>query len=251
LKPDEIDQAARIIAAAHRGGVRPECLPAECAPQDASDALLIQAAVTDKLQEKVAGWKVGGFKDGVVTYGAIHASRLFQSPARMISAEFSLRGVEAEIAFRFDRELASRSRSYDYDEIAESVTALVAIEVVDSRFQSYERAPFLDRVADLMSNGALVMGTERQDWRQHDLGRLTVSLAVGGEEILRQVGGHPKGDPLLPVVDLVNHLTKSNPVRAGAVMTTGSFSGLSIVEPGSAVKVEFVDFGQAEIAFTR
>ena len=41
---------------------------------------------------------------------------------------------------------------------------------------------------------------------------------------MRRVGGHPAGDPLLPAVELVNAMRLREGVRAGQVVTTGTYT---------------------------
>ena len=250
MQSADIDKAATILAAAYRGGGRADRLPDDCAPRNAADALAIQARLIHMLGEQAAGWKGGVRRNGELFYGAVVASRLWPSPATVPAARVPLLGVEAEIAFRFDRELPQRAELYGRDEIAAHVSAVVAIEGVDTRFTSYDAAPFLDRAADLMSNGGLVTGTAVSDWQGVNLGALTVVLTVGGREVVRQVGGHASLDPILPAVDLANALTRSGSVPSGAIMTTGTFSGLNYARPGDTVTVEFLGFGRAEIVFT-
>jgi 2-keto-4-pentenoate hydratase len=176
-------------------------------------------------------------------------SRVFDSPARIRAADMPMLGVEAEIAFRFDRPMPARAREYAYDEVAESATALVAIEIVDSRFRSYKDAPLLDRVADCVSNGGFIRGPARSDWRSIDLSKLTAALLIDGKTVVRQVGGHVAGDPLLPAVALVNDLRHERGLPAGIIVTTGTFTGLNFAKPGQAVVAEFEGFGSANVTF--
>ena len=67
-----------------------------------------------------------------------------------------LLGIEAEIAFRFERDLPAGK--YSYAQVADAVTAFAAIEIVDSRFRTYPDLPLMDRHADCVSNGGFVRG---------------------------------------------------------------------------------------------
>ena len=90
----------------------------------------------------------------------------------------------------------------------------------------------LDKIADCVSNGAFVRGAPQKRWREFDLSKLEARVEIDGAVIVRQVGGHPTKDPLLPAVDLVNDLRRSLGVRAGQFMTTGTFTGLNFAKPG-------------------
>lgn len=245
----DIAQAVALLAHARQTGELLEALPASCRPRDVPEAHAIQDALVAALGERVAGWKVGARQDGKVVRGAIVASRVIASGGSIASSQVPLRGVEAEIAFRFERDLPARERAYDYEEVASAVVALPAIEIVDSRYRDYQHAPFLERVADFVSNGAFVHGAPQSHWREFDLANLDARLEFDGALVVRRTGGHPAGDPLLPAVDLVNDLRLENGVRAGTLMTTGTFTGFNIAKPGQHAKAVFEGFGSAEVTF--
>jgi 2-keto-4-pentenoate hydratase len=240
-----IAQAAEHLVVARRTGKLLDALPAACQPQTLEDAFAIQDATVASLGETVAGWKAA-IADGRSVRGAIIASRVFASPARIAAATMPLLGIEAEIAFRFTHDLPAGK--YSYEQVAHAVTAFAAIEVVDSRFSTYPDLPLMDRHADCVSNGGFVIGPAAADWRTRDLTNIAVALTIGGTEIVRRTGGHATGDPLLPAVALVNDLP--NGVKAGQVITTGTYTGLAFAKPGQTVVATFAGFGAVEVTFT-
>lgn len=244
-----IEQAASLLAQARRTGSRLGGLPPTCRPVTIVDALAIQAATVSLLGEAVGAWKVGAPVDGRLVHGAIPRSRVFASPARVRAADMPMLGIEAEIAFRFDQGLPAGTREYTYEDVAEAVTALVAIEIVDSRYTNYAGAPVLDKIADCVSNGGFVRGTVRADWRRFDLTSLTASLAIDSKTVVRQVGGHAARDPLLPAVAFANDRRTEGGLPPGAIVTTGTFTGLRFAKPGQAVVAAFEGFGSAEVTF--
>lgn len=250
LDLNSIRQAASLLAAARRTGRPISALPESLKPANASDIHAIQDAIVQELGDTVGGWKVSAPIGGQLVRGAILRSVMFDSPARVPAAAMPMMGVESEIAFRFDRDMPANMRNYTYAEVADAVTAFPAIELVATRFADYAGTPLLDRAADFVSNGGFVRGPARPDWRNHDLSKLEISLTIGGKEIVRQVGGHVAGDPLLPAVALVNDLRTGTGVKAGQVMTTGTYSGLNFAKPGQAVVAAFIGFGSAEAVFT-
>ncbi len=182
--------------------------------------------------------------------GVILRSRVIPSGGSIAASRVPLAGVEAEIAFRFDRAVEPRERAYDYAEVAAAVTAFPAIEIVDSRFRDYRGAPLIERIADCVSNGAFVEGAPQARWREFDLSTLEARLEIAGQVIVRRTGGHPAGDPLLPAIALVNDLRRSSGVCAGQVMTTGTYTGLNFARPGQRVNVVFEGFGSADVHLT-
>ncbi|MBL8703407.1 MAG: 2-keto-4-pentenoate hydratase, partial [Rhodospirillales bacterium] len=127
------DAAARFVAS-RRSGVPIDRLPDRCRPDGPLAALAIQDATVRLLGERIAAWKVSAPIDGVLMRGAILASRVFDSPARIPARLAPMLGVEAEIAFRFPNGLPARATEYNYEEVAAAAIALPAIEVVDTRF---------------------------------------------------------------------------------------------------------------------
>ena len=216
MNPDAIAGAARVLSESRRSRVLLDALPDAFRPMTLDDAHAIQELTATQLDEPIAGWKVSATPEGRVARGALLRSRLFPSGARVSAAAMPLLGVEAEVAFRFVRDLPPRARPYEYDEVAAAVVALPAIEVVDSRFRGYPNAPLLDRIADCMSNGAFIHGTEQPRWREFDLESLDVELVIDGQSIVHRAGGHPTKDPLLPAVALVNDLRSGTGVKCRA-----------------------------------
>ena len=249
MTPNAIADAARVLSESRRSRQLLDALPAAIRPATLEDAHAIQEATAAQLADSIAGWKVSATPDGRVARGALLRSRVYASGSRIAAAAVPLLGIEAEIAFRFDRDLPPRARSYEYDEVAAAVTALPAIEVVDSRFRGYPDAPLLDRIADCMSNGAFVHGTPRSRWRDFDLETIDVELAVDGRTVVHRAGGHPTKDPLLPAVALVNDLRAGIGVRAGQIVTTGTYTGLNFAKPGQSVVATFHGFGAVDVHF--
>ena len=239
-----IAQAAELLIAARRTGKLLDALPASCKPETLEDAFAIQDATVAALGETVAGWKVS-IVDGRAVYGAIMASRVFESGAHIEAAKMPLLGVEAEIAFRFAHDLPAGK--YSYADVADAVAAFAAIEIVDLRFRTYPDLPIMDRNADCVSNGGFVRGPAAAGWRTLDLASIGVTLTIGGQEIVRRNGGHPAGDPLLPAVALVNALPGG--VKAGQIVTTGTYTGLNFAKPGQTVAATFEGFGTVEVSF--
>jgi len=243
------EEIVRILVEARRSGTLIDALPDGLVPADLEEAHAAQMATAAALGETIAGWKVAITKDGEVMRAPLFGSRMFSSPAQIPASLAPLLGIEVEIAFRFERALAPRAGQYAADEVASAVTALAAIEVVDSRFRNRSEVPALALTADCMTNGAFVAGTMRSDWRSFDLSGLEASLIVNGEVMVQRVGGHSEVDPLRPAVWIANALRTSGGIAAGQIVTTGTFTGLTIVKPGDRVVGRFAGFGEAEVCF--
>jgi 2-keto-4-pentenoate hydratase len=247
MNPASVTKAAALLINARRTRQPLERLPEDCRPATLGDALRIQTATVRSTGEPVAGWKVGGVIDGALSYGVLLGSRIVASGGAVNAIDMPLLGMEAEIAFRFLRDAPPRDAAYTYDEVADRVVALPAIEIVATRYRDYKGTPLIERIADCMSNGAFVAGDPQPRWRAMDLVNIRASLEFGSTVVAQSNGGHVAGDPLRPAVDLVNVLRASIGVRSGQVMTTGTYTGLHYATPGTRVRAAFDGFGAATV----
>jgi 2-keto-4-pentenoate hydratase len=246
-----IDAASEALAAAWTSGGHIDRLPAGSNPASVEDAFAIQDALIARLKQKVVGWKVARPPGHPWLAGAVLQSRLFASGAKVPAQLAPLRGVEAEIAFRFDRELPPRATDYTYEEVAEAVTAMIGFEIVDSRFADYKGAAALDKTADLQSNGGFVSGPAAPGWRKLDLETIGVTLRINGEVKVQGKGGHPSKDPLIPAIGLANLKRLTTGIAAGQFATTGTYTGLIFAEPGDVVSATFDSIGAVDFSFQR
>jgi len=241
----EIETAAQILAQARRTGNLIDALPV--VPASVGEAHAIQDRVTVLLGETVGGFKAGAPPQGEPTRGLIYAQTIRPSPARMSTAEVPHMGVEGEIAFRFTRDLPAQNAPYTREEVASAVSVLPAIEVVSGRYRDPRGRPNLEQLADCTINGGLVFGAEIADWSHLDLPNLHITLLVNGEPLHDKQGGHPTGAPLAAAVALANMLPEG--VKAGQIVTTGSWTGMDFLKAGDRCVVRFETLGEAEIVF--
>ncbi|HEY1720359.1 MAG TPA: fumarylacetoacetate hydrolase family protein [Magnetospirillaceae bacterium] len=245
-----IAKATEVLLAARRSGELADRFPILSRPTTAEEANSIQEAVAAALGETIAGWKVARLPDFGLLRGIILQSRVFQSGAVVSAAHAPAMGVEAEIAFRFDRAMSPREAEYSRKDVEDCVSAFVAIEIVDSRFKEAHKLPVIERAADCMSNGGFVVGTMRHDWRNFDLSMLAASLLINGKPVVdRQIGGHVTKDPLILAITLANTLRATTGIAAGKVVTTGTFTGIQYAATGDRVQAAFDGFGDAVVSF--
>lgn len=250
MSPQAIDKAAALLAQARRTRVPLSRLPEDCRPATLEDAFAIEEATVAHLGERIAGWKVARLPEGELSYGIILGSRVLRSGDVVDSRDVPLLGMEGEIAFRFVDDAPARDAPYDYDDIARRVVAFPLIEVVATRFTDYQSTPILERTADLMSNGAFVVGDDQPDWRSMDLLTIPVSLAFDQAVVVERNGGHAIGDPLRLAIDLANRLRSTTGIAAGQMVTTGAYTGMVRAKPGQRVAVRFAGFPVCEVGIT-
>jgi len=248
-----IEQAAALLLAAHRGSQ-----PIATAPGGALRGLdLGQAyAVQDRVVAALGGtggWKVGAPGPEAEPVAApIPAPWIAASPLEVPAARFLQPGVEAELAFRFARALPARGAAYTPEEVLDAVEALLpAIEITDSRLGAWAGDLPLWKLADNQSNGSLVHGPALREWRTLELARFPVELWIDGHCVVAgRDSANPGGDPLRLLTWLANHLAAARGgLAAGAVVTTGSFTGLVPVRAGQRVQARYPGIGEVAVDF--
>jgi 2-keto-4-pentenoate hydratase len=111
--------------------------------------------------------------------------------------------------------------------------------------------PALWKLADFQSNSALVVGSGTRDWRAIDFKAQRVELRIG-ERTIAATGAHPFGNPFRLMPWIAAHCARrAGGLRAGDVVTTGSWTGLEIVLPGHEVIARFPGVGEASVRLDR
>jgi 2-keto-4-pentenoate hydratase len=248
MSDDRVMRAAALLLEARRTGRGAIDLPADCRPRSNDEACAIQDAVARQLGP-IAGWKTGApSPTSASAYAPIFT--VIASPARFPAATQRLFGIEAEVAFRFARDLPARAEPYGRAEVVAEIASMhPAIELVDSRFADWTRADGLARLADNQSNGALIYGPPVPGWQELDLVRPPIVITAAGIAIGKTKGNNG-GDPLRMVTDLVNYCAATQGgLRAGVMVTSGSITGIDFAKAGDRVVAEFGPLGQVELTF--
>ena len=162
---------------------------------------------------------------------------------------FQLRGIEAEIALRLGQDVdAALAAQLDALSAAQLVDAMaVSVEVVDSRWQQQLHAPDALKAADLLCHGALALG----DWQpfvQRDWAQQICTVRVGQQALVQRQGSHSLQDPSWLLAAWLRYATQHfGTVRAGSVVTTGSWVGLLMAQAGDVVDAAFDGVGSLRV----
>ena len=246
-----IDLAERLAEAWRTG--TPVDLPPELVPGDAAAAYRVQSALVERLVPRlgpIVGWKVGAPSPSAEPNAAPLLADLVQpSPARFGGTRLRLRGLEAELAFRFGRDLPPRASAYEEAEVASAIQSLhPAIELVESRLRDWQAAPSLARLADSQSNGGFCFGLAISDWRRVDFLAQTVALTLDGRAAAEAKGGNAAGHPLRLLVWLANHAARlGRGLKAGDIVTTGSHTPLIFARSNSTAVADFPGVGRSSL----
>ena len=251
-----IDEAVSALAAARRHA---RTISAEeVGVPDTSTAYAVQAGVARELGWFAAvaegaapcHWKSGGpSRQATLTHAPLPPHGVWASGTDASRWPFHLRGIEAEVALRVSQDIdAARAADVDAESAAQLVDAMcVSIEVVDSRWSEGVDAPALAKLADLQSHGALVLG----EWRPFELRDWAAQrcvVTIGARRPLAFCGTHSLGDPAYVLPAWLRHVTRDGAiVRAGTVVTTGTWCGLPMATAGERVSADFPGIGTAEV----
>lgn len=253
-----IERAAELLTAAWSGRSPLEDLPADCRPATLADAYAVQAAFARSLGEP-AGYKIGytnpqvqkQFGVGEPIIGRLFRERVVDSPADLGALKLARPAAEPEIGFRMAAALPTGDAPFGAEQVAAAVdVALPSIEVVSSRFASWERIGALLTVADNVLGSHWVSGAPQAEWTAAELRELEVVAQVDGAEHSRGRGEAALGGPLEALVWLANSLARSGrELRAGDLVTTGCITRVVRPEPGQTVLARFGRFGEVSVRF--
>ena len=266
--PWTVDTLIARLIAARRGGERVTAERILSAIRNSDAAYQVQARVDAALWPDASAtvWKAGAdSRDSLPTAAPIAPALVYSSsatsPATIAAASFTTRIVEAEIAYRFGDDLPPRATPYTMDEVAEAIAAMhVAIEIVDPRIADFATASPLAKLADHLVNGAFVLGDGISNWRRIDLRKQKATLALDGKVHEAVTGSHSLGNPAVLLPWFVAHLGRlptwneedAGPprgVKAGDVVTTGSWTKVVEARAKQRVDVTFADIGTATVTF--
>ena len=241
--------AVEMLLAARRDPARRLAVLPE-RPADEAAAYAIQRGVMRELGE-IGGWKVGSpSPDGPITCAPLPASFIVAGPARVPRAQCPDGEVEAEVALRFGTSLPARDEPYAAAEVLGAVaSAHPALELLQSRFRDVTAADPLSLLADSGGHCGLVWGDAVLDWENVGFEAEGVRLMIDGREAKRRVG-NPGGDMLRMLLWLANEGARwAGGLKAGAFVTTGSWTGKDAVPSGGRVRAEFDHCGAVEAVY--
>lgn len=263
--PWSIELLVRRLIGAHRGGPLLRAERILSAVRSTDLAYQVQARVDAALwpDQPATVWKAGAdSRDSLPTAAPIAPPLVHASGATLRAAAHPVCIVEAEIAYRFGIDLPPRSVPYTNDEVAGSIAAMhVAIEIVTPRIDDYATASSLAKLADHQINGAFVLGDGIEAWRRIDLRKQRATLAIDGKVQQAVQGTHALGNPAVLLSWFVAHLGRlpsydedgvAGPprgVKAGDVVTTGSWTKVVEARARQRVDVTFEGIGAATVTF--
>jgi 2-keto-4-pentenoate hydratase len=250
-------EAARFLDEAHRARARYQNLPEAIAPTNFNDAYAAQEALGALWEPRFGS--VAGRKIAVTTKvmqelmginhpcgGAIFASRIHRSPARIAKADFVNVRVECELAVRLGRDLPKGPQPYTRESVRTDVSeVMTAFELIEDRNADYKSCKALSLIADNAWNGGIVIGAAKAPPPGLDLNGIAGRLKRNGKE---EAAGKTD-DPMGALAWLANLAAeRGRPMTAGMVVITGSVVTTVDIAPGE--RLDFTLDGVGETSMT-
>jgi len=242
------DAAATELARRRREGRRGPRLDASIRPVTLTEAFALQHRVAARLGT-IGGWKCAMPSADRMNAAPIFASTIFRGAHATVHARSSMAPIEPEIAFVLAHDLPPRSAPYDGQEVLAAVgDTHVVLEILGNRYDDPASVSYPELLADGMNNEGLIVGpaVENAQARTIDVFQVLISGLDGFR--LERAGRHPDGHPLKPLVWLANFLReRGDRLRAGQIVTTGSYAGALDVPLATPLTVTFGALGQMHV----
>jgi len=260
LTPQAVDAAARECLEMHRTRTRYHPLDATVRAAPIEDAYRIQDALHRLLAEsgrgEIAGWKIALTSRAMQQMtgvdqpaaGAVFASSVLSSPARIDLAAYHHLGVEFEVAVRLGADLPPQSQPWTRASVADAVAAcLPAFELVEDGAADYKALEAFTLIAQNTWNGGVVLGPAVSAWRGVDLEGGATRAFINDEPAGQGKIGDALGHPLEAVAWLANLLNgRGRMLERGMLVMTGS--SITTKFPARGDRIRFTIEGLGEVS---
>jgi 2-keto-4-pentenoate hydratase len=230
LAPEARKQCAAMLTTARLSLSRIE-LPAPLRPRSFADVEAIHDHIMAELGPR-AGFKATAETPFLApikgtTLAPLPKRDMYESGATVKIPPGGRMAVEGEIVYRLKTELPAPAQPYSDDEILDAVEALPAMEILWSRHQNLEAIDGYAMVADLMNNGAFILGATIPDWRRRLPENPPMRMTANGKEIFNSPAApHSAPRSVAPLIWLANEgARRYGGLKAGEIISTGNYTG--------------------------
>jgi 2-keto-4-pentenoate hydratase len=224
---------------------------------DMADGYAVQAELVGLILAD--GDRVIGYKAGLTSrpmqamlgvdqpdYGPVLGSTVYRDGDAISLGGFIAPKIEAEIVLVLGERLRGPGITID-DARAAVSGAAASMEIVDSRFVGW-RIKLADTVADLASNGAMVMSDTVVPLADADPRLIGMVLTRNGELVDTGAGAAALGNPLAVVAWLANTLAADGiALEPGHVIMTGALHAAVPMTAGEEYRAEFDRLGSVAV----
>lgn len=237
----------QLLTARQDGKALP--LTAVAAPATMAAAYEVQQEISRALGA-IGGWKVGVAGPEAPASGAPLPAAGILPSGTVLGPDFTDRLIESEIAFRLAQDLPPREAPYTRAEIVAAIGSChPVIEVVQWRLEGFPNIPEVLKLADGIGHAALIVGDAIDNWQALDFPSLAVTQEIAGA-----APKHGTGNPAGDMIRLIGWLADEGAVwsgglRAGQIVTCGSWTGALPAPAGAAVSVRFAGITPVTVSF--
>lgn len=211
--------------------------------------------VQDRLAQTygtIGGWKVGaGTPEAEPIFAPMPLAWMAPSNAIIRNGAHRYRGVEAEVAFLLGSDLPQREERYTDEEVYAAVRSVhPAIEILESALLDPATAAHNTMMGDLQMHGGFIFGPACDDWKTIAWPNERVTLTVDGSVRVERTGSYTSGNLMRLLPWLANEgAYRTQGLRAGQWVTTGSWTGNTIVMSGGTADAQFAGLGRVSVRF--
>ena len=168
--------------------------------------------------------------------------------AAFAAGELVLAGIELEVAFRLEADPPPLDAPDFAERLRQTVVAVPAIEVVDTRLAFHETCHPMMKLADNQFNTGLVVGAPIADWQSLNLTNPGHAFHAGDAVVSEGPGSVPGGSAFEILEGFVRVVGEHcGGLKAGQYVTTGALSGLHWIEKGHRVTGNIEGLGAVDV----
>jgi 2-keto-4-pentenoate hydratase len=227
-------------------------------PTNKFEAYAIQVLMEKQSALPLWGWKIAatsvvGQKHIGVSgplAGRYIAERVVQSGGTIPLGRNHMKVAEVEFAFKLGKDLAQRAAPFSEAEVFAAVTSLhPAIEIPDSRYNSFETVGELALIADNACADWLAIGAAAPEiWRTMDLAVFAPTGRIAGKADGQGKGANVLGDPHIAMTWLINELSHLGiTAKAGQIVTTGTCLVPMAIQSGDRIEGDLGELGSVAV----
>lgn len=246
------ESAAQYLYTARVRGTPGARIPEAERPADIEDALAIQQRVAALVGQDIGAWKCSVPSAARPVLAApIFAPTIHRGSPCPLPAAGGVAKIEPEVAFMLGRDLPPRATPYTEEEIRAAIgTAHLVVELIGARYSDPGSVTFPELLADSVANAGLFVGPAFARPFERTLEHFPLVVRSAAGPLHTRGGKHPDGHPLLPLYWLANYLAAHGPhLRAGQIVTTGSYAGVLEVPVQTPLTFVYGDLGEFTVTF--
>lgn len=242
---DQQNVARALIDA--RAGKTPLTAYPGAMPQTMAEAYAIQDSAIAFDGRGIGGWKVGRIAAELVDRyggnrltGPIFTNEIFDGAADPVMPVYAdgFAAAEAEVLLCFGD---VGTRDYDIDSVKDCIADVrTGIEIASSPFAEINLHGPAVTASDYGNNKGLVLGPSIADWRDIDLIRMPVEMAIDGETVgtatMEAMLDGPFGSALF-LIEILR--ARGIAIPPGTWVSAGAITGIHDIRPGQRAQALF------------